>query len=297
MNNKVTAAIVLVAVVLVGLPLAYKAKQGMGGQSADLAAARQKQMDVHSPVEISPDQFKRLKHMTSLGSNASLTILPVRVNAIEEDAASANDLAKMINDAGLCKAAPAKQSLLLKPSPPDPNEMNNLFFMAREFKDYAKKNPPDTDYVLYADYFFFPNTWNLFTLHFVVCDRQGEWVIVDLQNSDLPDFQSINPKSKEDCNKLLVKRLKSYLRDQATVAATSPATAGPPMDPTEAHKVLDRLLGAWNWELTIYTPGASPEETHLNGWSSHTRVLGGSFVQATAGIEPGKETSVCFLLL
>ena len=219
MNNKVVIGAVLVAVVLVGLPLVYKTKQGFAGQSAKAnpTPEQQKQVDLiripdqNSPVDISPEQLKRMKLIKFLGPNVSLTVLPVRINSNAEDAASASDLARMINDAGLCKAAPAKQSLLLKPSPADPNEMNNLVFMAREFGEYAKKNPPDTDYVLYADYIFTPN-WEFAMVHFVVCDRQGEWVIRDLQNSDHPDYQSINPKSKEDCNKLVVKRLASWLR-------------------------------------------------------------------------------------
>lgn len=49
-------------------------------------------------------------------------------------------------------------------------------------------------------------------MHFVVCDRKGEWVIVDMQNSHHDDYQTIKPTSKEGCNKLLVKRLKGYLK-------------------------------------------------------------------------------------
>ena len=94
----------------------------------------------------------------------------------------------------------------------DPNEMNKLMDMAREFRGYVKKNPPDTDYVLYADYLFTPEYWDRGMVHFVICDRQGEWVILDLQNSDHPDYQSIKPTSKEGCSKLLVKRLASWLR-------------------------------------------------------------------------------------
>ena len=199
MRSKATIGIVLVAVVLVGLPLACKAKPGTAGQSA--------------PDNVVAELEKRLDLMKSNGPNVSLTILPVRIGAIEkaEDAATASDLARMINEAGLCKAAPAKQSLLLKASMNDPNEMNKLWALAREFRDYAKKNPSDADYVLYADYIFTPN-WDFVMVHFVVCDRQGEWVIVDLQNSHHPDYQSINPKSKEDCNRLVVKRLEGYLR-------------------------------------------------------------------------------------
>ena len=219
MRNKATMGIVLLVVVIAGLPLACKAKPGTAGQSAmaNLTPEQQRQVDLiripeqNSPVDISPEQLTRMKLMKFLGPNASLTILPVRINGNAEDAASAGDLARMINDAGLCKAAPAKQSLLLRASLNDPNEMNKLLDMAREFRDYVKKNPPDTDYVLYADYIFTPN-WEFVMVHFVVCDRQGEWVIRDLQNSHHPDYQSINPKSKEDCNKLVVKRLASWLR-------------------------------------------------------------------------------------
>jgi hypothetical protein len=49
-------------------------------------------------------------------------------------------------------------------------------------------------------------------VHFVVCNRKGEWVIVDLQNSLQPDYQSIKPTTREACDKLLLKRLESYLR-------------------------------------------------------------------------------------
>jgi tetratricopeptide (TPR) repeat protein len=49
-------------------------------------------------------------------------------------------------------------------------------------------------------------------VHFVVCDRKGEWVIVDMQNSQHPDYQDIKPTSSEGCNKLLVKRLEGYLK-------------------------------------------------------------------------------------
>jgi hypothetical protein len=112
----------------------------------------------------------------------------------------------------LCKAEPAKQALLLKASQADPNEMKVLWDLAREFRDYAKKNPVDADYVLYADYRFNPQRWQAGFVHFVVCDRQGEWVLVDMQNSHHPDYQSIKPTSREDCDKLLLKRLEHHLR-------------------------------------------------------------------------------------
>jgi len=105
-------------------------------------------------------------------------IYPVRMSGAV-NAGSATDLVKLIADAGLCMAAPAKQSVLLKATHDDPNEMKALWDMAREFRDYVKKNPADADYVLYADYGFNPQNWEQGIVHFVVCDRKGEWVIVE----------------------------------------------------------------------------------------------------------------------
>jgi hypothetical protein len=155
---------------------------------------------------------ERQEKMKASGQKVTLMVFPARIGGNAADFASAADLAKMITDAGLCKAVPAKQSALLKASQADPNELKALWDMAREFRDYAKKNPADADYVLYADYVFNPRNWEQGIVHFVVCDRKGEWVVVDMQNSHQPDYQSIKPTSREDCDKLLVKRLTGYLK-------------------------------------------------------------------------------------
>lgn len=164
------------------------------------------------PDEETAPMPERQKVMKQLGPEAALVVYPVRVGGNQEDAEGAGNIAKMINEAGLCKADPAGQSLLLQASQADPNEMKNLWDLAREFREYIKKNPVDADYVLYADCLFNPQNWEQGIVHFVVCDRQGDWVIVDMQNAHHPDYQSIKPVSKQDCHKLLVKRLQSYLR-------------------------------------------------------------------------------------
>ena len=140
-----------------------------------------------------------------------LMIFPVRNN----DAAnseSMNSLVKIINKAGLCKAIPATESILLKASQEDPNELKVLWDLAREFRDHVRKNPVDADYALYADYVFNPDNWEQGYVHFVICDRKGEWVVVDMRNSHHPDYQSVKPTSIEGCNSLLVKMLEGHLR-------------------------------------------------------------------------------------
>src|SRR5208283_5456856 len=129
---------------------------------------------------------ERQKAMKQALPGTTLLVYPARVggNAVDKD--SAADLAKLINDAGLCKAAAAKQSVLLKASLADPNEMKALWNLAREFRDFVRTNPPAADYALYADYVFNSQNAEQGFVHFVVCDRKGEWVIVDMQNSHQP---------------------------------------------------------------------------------------------------------------
>ena len=90
--------------------------------------------------------------------------------------------------------------------------MRYLWTIAREFQAYVKKNPPEADYVLYADYIFDRQHWQQGGVQFVVCDRQGEWVIAELTNSDQEDYQRIKPISAEGCDTLLVERLADRLR-------------------------------------------------------------------------------------
>jgi hypothetical protein len=155
---------------------------------------------------------ERQKEMKESRQKVTLMVFPVRIGGNAVNAASATNLAKMIKEAGLCKAVTAKPSVLLKAPPAGSNEPKALWDLARQFRDYVMKNPVDADYVLYADYVFNPQNWEQGIVHFVVCDRKGEWVIVDMQNSHQPDYQSIKPTSREACDKLLVKRLEDYLR-------------------------------------------------------------------------------------
>ena len=149
-----------------------------------------------------PDRQKLFKENFK---KSTLIIFPVRANG-EANAEGASGLIKLINDAGLCKSLPSKDALLLKTSQEGPNEMKKMWDLARDFRDYVKKNPHDADYMLYADY--------LMTgyVHFVICNRSGEWVIADLQNSTMPDFRAFNVSTVDGCNRLVVARLLHYLK-------------------------------------------------------------------------------------
>jgi hypothetical protein len=92
-----------------------------------------------------------------------------------------------------------------------PNEMQVLWLFARNVREYVREHPPGSDYVLFPDYWFAPSG-SVWAVHFVVCNRAGDWVVVDLQNSHQEAFQRIDPKKLEDCDRLVLDRLRTELR-------------------------------------------------------------------------------------
>ena len=154
----------------------------------------------------------RLKTLKESRQKATLTVLGVRMDGAV-NVTNASDLAKRIGEAKLFQAVvPARPPVLLEAKLAGGDQMRYLWTIAREFQAYVKKNPPDADYVLYADYIFDRRNWQQGGVQFVVCDRQGEWVIAELTNSDQADYQRVKPISAEGCDKLLVERLADRLR-------------------------------------------------------------------------------------
>lgn len=153
----------------------------------------------------------RVKAMKQSRQQATLTVLGVRMEGAV-NVASASDLAKRINKTKLFqKAEPAKKPILLEASLGSGDQAKYLWAIAREFQAYIKKNPPEADYALYADYLFNRQDWRQGGVQFVVCDRQGEWVMAELTNSGHEDYQRVKPISAEGCDTLLVERLQGFL--------------------------------------------------------------------------------------
>lgn len=148
----------------------------------------------------------RLATMQKERGDAKILIYPIQVNGVPDP-----DAAKEIVDAALkagfgkAEASDQKPSFELERSP---NELKRLWDLARAFQNCVRENKPDADYALFAEYMLNEEQHSVYAVHFVVCDRAGEWVLVDLQNSHQDDFNSVNPKSREDCTKLLARRLK-----------------------------------------------------------------------------------------
>jgi hypothetical protein len=95
------------------------------------------------------------------------------------------------------------------------NEQKVLWDMARGVREFVQAHRPDADYVLYAHYLMGKDASGKTAVggvHFVICDREGRWVVVDFQNDHHGDFNAVNPKSREDCDQLVARRLKTYCR-------------------------------------------------------------------------------------
>lgn len=154
---------------------------------------------------------KRQAAMKQAGRSVTVAVFPVRLSDDEVGREDATHLAALLNEKKLC-AAKAVDSPLRVHLEPARNEQKTLWDLARAFQDYVKQNPPEADYALLADYIMHPRGDRAWAVHFVICDRQGEWVIVDFQNDHWEDFQSIDPKTHDDCGRLVARRLEGYLR-------------------------------------------------------------------------------------
>jgi hypothetical protein len=141
--------------------------------------------------------------------SSKLLVLPTRVNG-EVNAEQAQALATAVSKKFGCQARVADTPFKVEIAP-NANEQKVLWDLARALRAHLRQNRPEADYVLLADYALRPGGPVGF-VHFFVCNQAGEWVIVDFQNSVWDDFKQIDPKSAEDCDRLVVRRLAGYLQ-------------------------------------------------------------------------------------
>lgn len=178
-----------------------------------LAQRWRKQTGLPSDEELA-EMEKRLQFMKENLKTGKCTGYPVRIGS-EVDKQCADQLASMLSEQGVCptEVSDTEPRFQIQGSP---NEQKILWDVARAFREFVRKSPPRTDYALFADYGIWRSSSGKTAVgyvHFIVCNRAGDWVLVDYQNSHHADFQQINPKSSEDCNRLVVKRLQRRLSE------------------------------------------------------------------------------------
>lgn len=153
---------------------------------------------------------ERLETMKKAAGTSRMLVYPTRVDGEYAIPGEAQNLVSLINESKLIKAGETKANPVLE-GHGWPNEMEVLWLFANTAKEYARQHPADSDYVLFADYWRTPRG-QVWAVHFVILDRNGDWVVVDMQNNHKDDFMQINPQTLEDCNALVLKRLEGYLR-------------------------------------------------------------------------------------
>jgi hypothetical protein len=179
------------------------------GDAPEGKLARRWQEKTGLPDEAEEAALKeRQQAFKKAAASATLLVYPAHAGT-EVSKESATHVAELINEAKLMKATAADEGPQLEIKG-NMNEQKMLWDMARAFREYVQKQPPSADYVVYADYLMGKDAVG--GVHFAVCDRQGQWVIVDFQNDHQDDFRAIKPKSRADCDRLVVKRLEGYCR-------------------------------------------------------------------------------------
>ena len=143
----------------------------------------------------------------------SVAVFPVRVSG-KSDVQLAVCLAEMLTKEGIGRAEASNVDPKLQIQG-NTNQLRIAWDIARAFQDFLRKNPPAADYALLADYGngrTLDGKTEVGGVQFVLCDRNGDWVVVGLQNSHHSGFQRIAPKSPDDCNRVVGEALKNRLR-------------------------------------------------------------------------------------
>ena len=142
---------------------------------------------------------------------SSLAVYPVRISG-KLDPQAAGALAAQLEGLGFSSVAAVEKGPALA-IPGSPNQQEVLWKTARAVQKYVQEHTPDVEYVVVADYGIgrTDNRAKVGYVHWILCDRQGNWVAVDFQNSHQADYQRIEPDSVEDCHELVKQRMEAVV--------------------------------------------------------------------------------------
>ncbi len=186
-------------------PLRSNAPQGK------MAERMRERSGIPSDKELSEIKA-RLDAVRGKLAESTVTVYPIHLWK-GWDAAEAGELAKLLNERGVCRAEVSQQIPELDVKG-DPNEQKVLWETARQYQRWLRQHEPTAEYALLADYGLSPTSDGSQPanhVHLILCDRSGQWVFVDFQNSHHADFQHIMPKTISQCNQLGVDRLAAQL--------------------------------------------------------------------------------------
>jgi hypothetical protein len=155
---------------------------------------------------------RRLDQLRKRQADFDVLVFPIFRNDTL-DRRSAVGLAALLEEKQLCEAHAASNGLFLEMSE-GPSQLRRMWDMARSFQSKVRDMDLEEEYALYAEYMLNPDAQRVFGVNFVLCDKSGDWVVVDLQNDHHDDFQSVAPKTVESCSRLVAKRIEGYLANR-----------------------------------------------------------------------------------
>ncbi len=150
---------------------------------------------------------QRLETLRKSAATARVLVYPPRLDE-DVDRECAEHLVELLEAQGLANAVAASTDVHFEIAGSS-NEQRVLWNFARAVQQHVQANPPDAEYALFADYLAGPD--HVGAVHFVICDRAGDWVLVDFQNSHHDDFNQIAPQNRSDCDRLVARRLRHHL--------------------------------------------------------------------------------------
>ena len=151
----------------------------------------------------------RVEQMKASLANSTVLVYPALVNA-QAQRENAERMRELVAAEFKCAVLVAEDDLRIEVAP-NSNEQKRLWDLAKSFRQHVRQSKPDADYAVYPEYTIRPRDGKVWAVHFVVCNRAGQWVIVDFQNEYQPDFKRIQPKNTNDCDRLVIRRLSNYL--------------------------------------------------------------------------------------
>jgi hypothetical protein len=153
---------------------------------------------------------QRLARFKAARKSARIGVCATRVND-RATADSAARLSKLLAQQFASQVTSVEKNVLIEIKPTS-NQQKRLWDLARGFREHLRSNPPEQDYALLAEYLINPTDGSVHAVNFVLCDKAGDWVIVDFQNDQQVDFQRVSPRNIEDCERLTAERLAGYVQ-------------------------------------------------------------------------------------
>jgi hypothetical protein len=159
----------------------------------------------------------RQEEFRAVHRRATIIVFPIRLGRAL-DTAGAVSLARTLPLAGICRTTGVARPVEFAAARPEAGD-KALWETAREFRDHVRQNPTGADYALFAEYVLTAERSELAAVHLVLCDAQGEWVIVDRQESGSAGFPGARVSPQSEGEALVVRRLQSYLAGPPTEAS------------------------------------------------------------------------------